>query len=118
MPGVISSFALLLFIRNKLKDSQPSLKAKELLSETSTDLQRAVKILHGSVGLTELDVDDADVVVEVGVVGVERQRRLVRRLRVGGATHLDQDVASVDVSLGRKKMISCGASFHKTLTRR
>ena len=102
----------MLLIRNKLKASKPSLRAKELLSETSTDLQRAVKILHGPVGLTELDVDDADVVVEVGVVGVERQRRLVRRLRVGGATHLDQDVASVDVSLGWKKMISCGGSLY------
>ena len=57
--------------------------------------------MHGSIDLSQLDVNDADVVVEVGVVGVERQRRFVRRLRVGGSTHLDEDVASVDVSLDR-----------------
>ena len=44
-------------------------------------------------------MDDADVVVKVGVVSVERQRRFVRRFRVVGATHLDQNVAPVDVGL-------------------
>jgi len=56
-------------------------------------------------------MNDADVVVQVGVIGVETQRRFVSRFRVVGTSHLDQDVDLIKLNPTYPNLIKLNPAY-------